>query len=231
MSIQYGLRFFNTLCYWAVTLKKTEKAKRRPFSDNEKNAFLITAKEFGYKWFFLFNMYFLTGCRRAELPALRWQDIDFENECIYINHSIGRGAVKGDYCEYLGETKTKSSVRAIPLPKKTLFVLRMMYNQKKPALSSFVFKQDNINSKYKWLSLSAINEKFSQIRDKAGIDKALSIHCIRHTLASRLILAGVDITTIQAIGGWSSPKVLLEIYAHSNKSAVTKAMKSVIFAE
>ena len=38
-------------------------------------------------------------------------------------------------------------------------------------------------------------------------------HCNRHTFASRLVMAGVDLRTVQELGGWRSLSMVMK-YAH-----------------
>lgn len=94
--------------------------------------------------------------------------------------------------------------------------------------TDFVFTNTH-HIKYDHLSLNSIQRAFRIIADRASLDKCLSIHCIRHYVASKLITAGVDLSTVQAIGGWRSPSVLLSVYAHSNESAKRKALEKTLF--
>lgn len=55
-----------------IELHKTATNKRRAFSAAEKRRFLMAAKAYSLKWYFVFFMYFQTGCRRGELLALQW---------------------------------------------------------------------------------------------------------------------------------------------------------------
>jgi site-specific recombinase XerD len=47
---------------------------------------------------------------------------------------------------------------------------------------------------------------------------------LRHTFASRLAMAGVDIRTIQELGGWRSLK-MVERYAHQSRRHKAEAVK------
>ena len=211
-----------------LVLRHTKKDHRRPFTDAERTAFLQAAKRYDYEWFFLFAMYFMTGCRRGELLALQWQDVDFEEHCIHIRHGIAYGVVDGIRQEIFSQPKTKASIRSIPISDKAYFVLRVWYLKKKPAGDAFVF-QTKTPSLHPWISLTEVAYAFRYVRKMAGIDERLTLHCIRHTVASKLVTAGIDLATIQRIGGWSSPNTLLRIYAHSNDVAVKAAMRKAIF--
>lgn len=214
-----------------LKLRKTQKMKRRAFTEQEKEKFLASAWEYHPEWHFIFSLYFQTGCRRGELLAIQWRDVDFDRKRIHIRRNIGRGTVDGKFVELVGQTKTDSSIRSIPISEDNVKRLKALYNERKncPTPTDFVFQPIFKRVKYEWISLGNIERAFTVIRDRAGIDPSLTIHCIRHTVASKLMTAGVDISTIQSIGGWASPSTLLSIYAHSNEMAKEKAMKDVLF--
>lgn len=209
-----------------LKLMHTAKNRRRAFTEEEKRIFLETAKTHNIKYYVLFRFFFETGCRRGELLALQWKDVDFVNHTIHISKSICRGLVDGKYKEFVGETKTKSSLRSIPISNRLCLILQYNYNKYKFDADMFVFPPNRGNY-YKWISLQSVEKAFMQIRAKSGIDNSLTIHCIRHTFASKLLNCGVDIPTVQMLGGWSSPNVLLQIYAHSNNQHAKKMLQSV----
>ncbi|SHK81802.1 Site-specific recombinase XerD [Selenomonas ruminantium] len=226
--VEQGAIEENPLLYH-IDLHKTPISKRRAFTQAEKRKFLAAAKSYSQKWYFLFFMYFQTGCRRGELVALKWEDVDFLNQRISINKAICRGDDNGLYTEFVGETKTPESVRLIPISDQAIKVLKENFDKYKPLPSSYVFKP-KVYSKLPWVSLSSVNNAFAIIRRLANIDEKLTLHCVRHTFATELIAGGVDIPTVQRLGGWSTPKTLLYVYAHSTDEAATKAMQKVIFS-
>jgi hypothetical protein len=59
---------------------------------------------------------------------------------------------------------------------------------------------------------------------RAGIGKAVSFHTLRHTLATRLTASNVDIKTVSAILGHSTPRMLLERYAHESEARKQAAL-------
>lgn len=210
-----------------IKLHNTQKIKRRAFTEEEKEIFLVTAKEYSFKFYVIFSLYFSTGARRSELLALQWQDVDTFNKCIRIRRSIGRGTVNGKFTELVGNTKTIGSVRDIPIsPDMLQMILSLRKADSKD--TDYVFTNTHI-IKYQHMSLNSIQRAFRIIADRASLDKCLSIHCIRHYVASKLITSGVDLATVQSIGGWRSPSVLLSTYAHSNESAKRKALEKTLF--
>lgn len=54
----------------------------------------------------------------------------------------------------------------------------------------------------------------------------VSFHCLRHTGASRMLAAGVDVKTVMRIGGWKSLAVL-ERYLHPTDTASRTAVNAV----
>lgn len=67
----------------------------------------------------LFTLF--TGVRIGELCGLKWGDIDFENECVYIRRTVERIANLDENAQsktkvIISEPKTEYSVRTIPLP-------------------------------------------------------------------------------------------------------------------
>lgn len=210
-----------------LKLKQTFKAKRRGFTEEEKELFLSYAKDYNQMWYIIFSLYFATGARRGEIIALQWEDIDIRNKLIHIKRNVGRGTIDGQFTELVGNTKTVGSIRDIPISD-TMLQLILSLRDSKCSLSDYVFKPIH-KIKYDHLSLNSIQRAFRLIADRASLDKCLSIHCIRHYVASKLITSGVDLSTVQAIGGWKSPSVLLSVYAHSNESAKRKALEKTLF--
>ena len=54
----------------------------------------------------------------------------------------------------------------------------------------------------------------------------MSFHCLRHTGASRMLAAGVDIETVRRIGGWANYKQL-QRYLHPTDEASVSAVEAV----
>lgn len=67
----------------------------------------------------------LTGMRRGELFALRWEDINFSKSTIHIQRSLSYKNADGNGCIHREELpKTAAGMRTIPLPAVALEVLK-----------------------------------------------------------------------------------------------------------
>ncbi len=72
--------------------------------------------------------------------------------------------------------------------------------------------------------LRSIRTAFDTARKRVGLRKDVTPHVLRHTFASRLAMAGVDLRTIQELGGWSS-LAMVQRYAHLSASHKAEAVE------
>jgi len=61
---------------------------------------------------------------------------------------------------------------------------------------------------------------------KYGLRRGITFHSLRHTGATRMVEAGVDLRTLQELGGWSSMR-MLERYVHPTERRKHEAVASV----
>lgn len=150
---------------------------------------------------------FYTGLRIGELLALKWEDLDFNNEILNVYTSCHDGKNDGGkYVRIKDTPKTPSSVRSIPLPKR---LIPFIIDIKKRSLSEYV-----VSNKKKLISVRSNQGSFSLILKKLKIPHR-GFHSIRHTFATRALECGVDIKTLSEILGHKTPTILLNRYAHS----------------
>jgi integrase len=76
------------------------------------------------------------------------------------------------------------------------------------------------------LSYWQLRDGFDEARKKAGLPKGVTLHTLRHTCASWLINAGVDLYTVGRILGHSSPLTTAR-YAHLADASLKKAMRKL----
>ena len=133
-----------------------------------------------------------TGMRQAEQFGLRWENIDFISKVLTVPRSKS------------GET------RHVQLNGKAISILKGL-KSRQVILSPWVFpspvdqmKPRDGNAFYK--------KEFIPAVQKAGLDGVVW-HTLRHTFCSRLVQAGIPLTTVQKLAGHKDYSTTL-IYAH-----------------
>lgn len=152
-----------------------------------------------------------SGMRRGELCALPWSCLDLNKAQVRVERSLEQ--TKGGL--RFKAPKTKNSRRTITLARSTVEVLRAHRRQQleqrmllgigKLGDHDLVFGRVD-GSPYPPNTLS---------RDwwRARL-VPVEFHALRHTHASALIAAGIDVVTVSKRLGHSSPAITLKIYAH-----------------
>lgn len=137
---------------------------------------------------------YLTGCRLEEILHVEWTDIDLINGVLSIRN-------KKDF------TVKSKKERNIPLHSLLIDELRVFTRRSETLLFT------DMNGK-KFRS-QFISKKFKKIIRKLKIDDDVHFHSLRHTYATHLIQAGVNIYDVSKFLGHSSV-VVTEVYAHAN---------------
>ena len=137
-----------------------------------------------------------TGCRRGELLALRYEDIDWKEKTILISKSV--------YFESnqprIKEPKTKAGIRMIPL----LEPLEAVLAKKK---QGYILNQCG-----EMLTYTAMRYLWEKECKRIGI--SCSLHQLRHAYATRLYDLEIDVKSAQQIMGHADIATTQKIYTH-----------------
>lgn len=174
----------------------------------------------GFKYFSLFMFLSRTGLRIGECLALQWEDIDFEEQKLFINKTLI--TTKRNEKILFGPPKNRSSKRTISLDSSTISHLRKMkMEQNKNTLKNgkyykeynFVFTHED-NS----CMLHPATLKFLQQACKKGNLKYITLHGFRHTHAVHLLQSGANLKYVSERLGHSSIDMTANVYLHITKS-------------
>lgn len=135
------------------------------------------------------SMLYASGIRRSELLNLKIQDIDSKRMTIFIRRAKGR--------------KDRLTI----LSDQLLSDLKEYKERYKPKLYLF----EGIGGR-KYSGTSVLNV-IKNAGKKAGINKKVTPHMLRHCFATHLLESGVDLRHIQILLGHSSSRTT-EIYTH-----------------
>lgn len=154
------------------------------------------------KHYCILLLIYSAGLRRSELINLKVSDINSERMIINIIGAKG----KKDRISLLSEN--------------TLKLLRKYYKKYKPV--NYLFEGMN-GGKYSPTSVAKILKKATL---KAGLQKNVTPHMLRHSFATHLLEQGTDLRYIQELLGHNSSKTT-EIYTHVSKKAIAKIKNPV----
>ncbi len=143
-----------------------------------------------------------TGFRKGEILSLTWKQIDWTREAIIFweQKNSGRDTVPINPAA-IQVLKKKSSIRRLGC--------------------DLVFHTSNGT---KYLARN-VHEAFVTACKKAGVEN-FRFHDLRHTFATRLVHAGVDLYTVQRVGRWRSLSMVMR-YAHHSVESLRTGMEAV----
>ena len=148
-----------------------------------------------------------TGLRRGELTHLAWADVDLPRRVIAVQAKDGWHPK--DY-----------EVRHIPMAPRLHELLKSLPRKDCP----WVFSTCNGGPHLGHI----LSRDFRKLARACGIKDA-SLHTLRHTFASHLVMNGTDVYTVQKLLGHSSIKTT-EIYAHLAPDFLKAAVERLRYA-
>lgn len=175
-----------------------------------------TVNDWGFYVFF--NLAFFTGCRKGELNALKWSDL--EGSILHIRRQITQ-KIKGEDIETT--PKTKSSIRDLQVPKPLMKILEE-HKARQQAASHLFTENYRICGGEKPLRDTTIDKKNRQFADKADLPR-ITIHEFRHSHASLLINSGIVIQEVSRILGHSTVEQTWNVYSHLYPNQEEKALE------
>lgn len=151
-------------------------------------------------------VYIIYGCGLRKGEALALEISDFKNGNVYINKNIAFEFGM----PYLTNTKSKSSIREVPVPD---FVESYIYHYKKDG------KLFEIDGKYlsdaqyvkMWKSI------VRKIDNATNCSKDLTAHVFRHNYATMLYYSNISIKMAARLMGHSNTDMIMKVYAHLNE--------------
>ncbi len=189
-----GIKFFyeQTLKKEWHTLQFTrpDRKKKLPvvFSTDEVKRVLDCVHRFEYQ--VCLKTIYACGLRLLEGTRLRVKAIDSDRKMLHVVEGKG------------------GKDRYVPLPDHTLILLRHLWiTHRNP---EWMFPSRN---ELAAINESAIQKAFKAALRESGINKAASVHTLRHSYATHLLEAGIDLRIIQIYLGHASPTTTA-IYTH-----------------
>lgn len=223
-----------------------EKGKHHALTVAQQTAFIsyiARSSQFAH-WLPIFTVLLGTGCRVGEAVGLRWQDCDFEENVISVNHNLIYRVQDSGKCEYHVTTpKTRSGIRIIPMLSEVKKALQGEYDRQLregftklevDGYSGFIFQ----NQLGECLNPHAINraiDRISKAYNREETERAakeerepellphFSAHNLRHTFCTRFCENETNLKIIQEIMGHADISTTMNVY---NEATREKKMES-----
>ena len=150
-----------------------------------------------------------TGLRIGELCALKWNDFSFPDKEFHVRrtmqrlHNLNEDTPNKTVIE-IGEPKSPSSTRSIPMPDELIKILKSAYVEEAYVLSG---------SKDKFVEPRTMENRFKSVLKKCGVEK-MNFHALRHSFATKCVELGFDIKSLSEILAHASVNITLNRYVH-----------------
>ncbi len=220
--------------------KNHDVKKVKALTKKEEDALLgfIRDHEVYGRWYPIFAVLLGTGMRIGEATGLRWVDVDLERGFIDVNHTLvyySHGKEEG--CAYeINNTKTPAGFRMIPIMSsvREAFLMEKAFqerahikcNARIAGYMDFVFlnrfgsvmNQGIINKVIRRIVRDYNEVQFLKAEegdispDDVTLLPMFSCHSLRHTFATRMVEAGVNVKVVQEVLGHADVSTTLNIY-------------------
>jgi integrase len=188
-----------------IGIENLERRSKRPdiLTGEEIRRLLECAYTIQTPWYPIWAMAVMTGMRSGEMYALKWTDIDFENNLISVTKSFSKRAMvkeRDRFPDGIKGTKTEEW-RNIPISddlKSFLVDLKKKTGDSGHVLPRLAAWRNSDQAKH----LKAFCENI-------GLNPIV-FHALRACFAVQLLQSGVPTVTVMAIGGWEDMETMMK---------------------
>jgi integrase len=173
------------------------------------------------KQYTYFRVLAFTGLRRGEAAALTWGDVSSAG--LRVNKTVAQG--------YHGKliiqaAKTKAGERIVPLDPKTTKALSEWHREQlaRGEGNELVFPSINGNI----LSNGTPATWLKNFTELAKMEHPIRLHGFRHSAASALFAAGLDMKVVQARLGHKDIRTTMNVYAHVSHAQAEQAPAKLV---
>lgn len=195
LKFYYGTMLKRKFLY---EIKRPRKDKKLPIVLSKEEVAEILNSLDNLKHRAILMLVYSAGLRVGEVVKLKSEDIDSKRMLIHIKGSKGRK----DRYTLLSET--------------TLETLRQYWREYKP--EKWLFEGAR---KDRYITTRTVDKIMEHACTKAGINKDVSVHTLRHSFATHLLESGTDLRYIQELLGHAHSKTT-EIYTHVSTKSLGK---------
>lgn len=185
---------------------------------------ILDESEDSYGYIFKITAYY--GLRRSEVLGIKWKNIDFENNVIILNHTVVQTRLNGKSIIVAKDRmKNQSSLRSLPLLSNIKELLLKEKEKQEKNKKLYGESYENKYSEYLCvddlgyrINPDTLSSHFQLVLQKNDLPR-IKFHELRHSCASLLLEAGVNMKEIQEWLGHSTYNTTADIYSHLDFSS------------
>lgn len=223
-ALNFGVKNLRVVKSNAASAVRSPKASIRRLDVDEQSIAMLLAATTGTRLEVPVMLAAMTGVRRGELLALRWQDVDFERKRLVVSRSLEETKAFG-----LRFKLPKSGrVRVLPIADPLLAALNVHKTRQSAdrrrlgaayADHGLVFCNEDGSP---WPP-DTLTKQFGAIAKQVGM-KGFRFHDVRHGFASISLKQGTSVKEVSELLGHSSPLITLSTYAHTMEGVARDAV-------
>ena len=166
----------------------------------------------------MFYLELVSGLRKGELVALRWDDLDVQSRTISVSRQYVRNP---DGSLELTRPKTENSVRLVSIPQAAVDLLIQEHNKRQN--NPYLFPSPLTGEMYHPDSVVNLHKKL--LKD-AGLEH-FRFHDLRHTFATTALQNGVDVKTVSSMLVHYDAGFTLRTYTHATRQKQDEAAQTM----
>ena len=238
-SLKYAvnMEYLNSNPSDKVKLPKVEKHIANFYTEDQLIALLKAIKGTNLETPVLLAAWF--GMRRGEIIGLRWSRINFEKRSLTIDGVVRDKRLDGSKTRslyYVPHTKTAASMRTLSMPEVAITYLKNLKNEqesRKESWPTYNHEWDDfvcVRKNGDLIPLEYVTRNFPKFCLKCGLER-LTLHELRHTYASLMLVEGAHIKVVQVLLGHSTYNPTANTYTHvqqKSKEPLTKKIDKIM---
>ena len=194
-----------------VALPVNRRAEVECWSQEQAVAFLGSVSLASDRLRAVWRLALASGLRRGELVALRWSDIDWDGERLFVRQA----AALDGYAVSFGPPKSRAAVRTIAIDEATLESLEDWRRTQVDEHAALGAEPELVATLEDGKPIHP--QTLARVWDRvvaASELKPVTLHGLRHTHATLLLLAGVPLKVVSERLGHASIQITADTYQH-----------------
>lgn len=170
-----------------------------------------------------------TGLRGGELAALQISDYDAVGHALHVRKTAQqrrkrdkRGNLQPGSTVKIGSPKTRAGTRTVPCDAIAREAIAELTQRARQAHSTYLI----VSSSGTPCTVDALEKAAKRVYKRIGAEGA-TLHSLRHTFASQLFAAGVDVLTISRTLGHASTAITMQVYVHMTQESQEAAAAKI----